>query len=161
MADFTDEIERFLATFSPEELAVTRHAFRAILDGRPATLAELPEAAGLSPAVAHAAAQRLAERGIFAVEPETGEITGARGLSLGETSHRLIIGGHQRYAFCAVDAVGIPAALEANAMIESHCHHCRRPLRLTLTDGVVTEAPRGTVIWAVERDLDRPLRTHT
>jgi len=161
MVDFAEEIERFLASFSPDEVAVMRHAFRALLDGRPATVAELPAALGLPPAVVEAAVGHLNERGTLVVEPATGEITGARGLSLVETPHRLILDGRQRYAFCAVDAVGIPAALGTAARIESHCHQCRAPLRLTLKDGVIVEVPEGMVIWAVERDLSRSLRTHT
>ena len=47
MADFAEEIEQFLASFSPEETAVMRHAFRAILAGRPTNVAEVPEAVGL------------------------------------------------------------------------------------------------------------------
>ena len=162
MADFLEEIERFLASFSPEEVAVMRHAFRAILEGRPARVAELQAGVGFPPAVVDEAIQRLSERGVFVVEPDTGEITGARGISLAETSHRLLLDGTLRYAFCAVDAVGVPVALRATATIESHCRHCRAPLTLKLKDGVVVEAPPGgMVIWAIERDLGRSLRAHT
>ena len=136
-------------------------AFQAILDGRPPPTAELPAAAGLPPATVAAAVEHLAQRGTLVLEPEAGEITGARGLSLVETSHRLILGGQRRYAFCAVDAVGIPAALGAAAIIESRCHHCQTPLRLRVKDGAVVKAPQGTVILAVERDLTRSLRAHT
>ncbi len=161
MADFAEEIEHFLASFSPDEVALMRLAFQAILDGRPARVPELPAAMDLPPAAVRTAVERLAERGIIVVEPDTGEITGARGLSLTETAHSLVLGERRRYAFCAVDAVGIPAALGGAATIESHCHSCRTPLRLQVKDGAVVEAPQGTVIWAVERDLTRSLRAHT
>lgn len=161
MADFVEEIERFLGSFSPVEVAVTRHAFRALLDGRAATVAELPAALSLPPAVVEEAARHLTERGIIEVEPEAGLILGARGLSLTETSHLLILEGHRRYAFCAVDAVGIPAALGTNARVESRCHHCGAPLSLALRGGAVVEAPAGMVVWAAERDLSRSLRAHT
>jgi hypothetical protein len=161
VAGFAEEIERFLESFSPEEVAVMQRAFRAILDGRPVTVGELPAVVSLPPGVVEAAVGRLTERGLIAVKPETGQIVGARGLSLTETSHRLFLGGQLRYAFCAVDAVGIPAALGTAATIESRCHHCQTPLRLTVKDGVVIEAPQGMVIWAAERDLTRSLRAHT
>lgn len=161
MADFVEEIERFLASFSPEEQAVMRHAFRALLAGRPATVGGLRDAVGLPPPVVEKAVEHLTERGIILIEPETGQIRGARGLSLTETSHRLILDGRERYAFCAVDAVGIPAALGAEATIESRCRHCDAPLRVTVKDGAVAGDPPGIVIWAVERDLDRSLRAHT
>jgi alkylmercury lyase len=80
---------------------------------------------------------------------------------LTETPHRLVLSGQPLYAFCAVDAVGIPAALELDARVESRCHGCGMPLLLTLTRGAVTQAPPGTVVWATERDLSRPLHTYT
>ena len=101
------------------------------------------------------------ERGVIVVEPDTGAITGSRGLSLAETCHRLLLDGHQRYAFCAVDAVGIPVALGADARVESLCHHCGQPLTLDLKGGAPQGARQGIVIWAVERDLTRSLRAHT
>jgi len=161
MVDFVEEIERFLASFSPEEVAVTRHAFRAVLAGRPATVAELPAALRLRPDQVQAAVTHLVERGIVVVEPESGQILGARGLSLTETPHRLILQERQFYAFCAVDAVGIPAGLAVDAWVESRCYHCRVPLTLEFRAGAVVEVPEGTVIWAVERDLTRSLRAHT
>ncbi|MBI1894212.1 MAG: hypothetical protein HYS14_08895 [Candidatus Rokubacteria bacterium] len=160
MADFVEEIERFLASFSPEENTLSRHAFRALLDGQPATVAELPAALGLPPAVVEAAVENLTKRGTMVVESDTGRIVGVRGLSLVEANHRFILEGRELYAWCAVDAVGIPAALGADARVDSHCHHCRAPLTLELKGGTV-EAPDGLVIWAVERDLTRSLRTHT
>ncbi len=160
MADFVEEIERFLASFSPEENAVSRHAFRTLLDGRPVTVTELPAALRLPPAVVEAAVENLTNRGTMVVDSNTARIVGVRGLSLVEASHRFTLEGRQLYAWCAVDAVGIPAALGADARIDSHCHHCRAPLTLELKGGRV-EAPDGLVIWAVERDLTRSLRTHT
>ena len=161
MADFAEEIERFLSSFSPDEVEIMRRAFQAILRGRPATVGELPAATGLPPAEVRAAVERLTERGAIVVEAERGEITGARGLSLAKTAHCLTLGAGRRYTFCAVDAVGIPAALGITATIESRCHHCETPLRLVVKDGGVIEAPQGTVIWAVERDLTRSLRAYT
>jgi len=157
MADFAEDIERFLASFSPEEIAVMRHAFRAILEGEPTTIDDLT--LGLPRSSADDTVQRLLDRGTLVLED--GRITGARGLSLTETPHRLVLDGRQRYAFCAVDAVGIPIALGADAAVESHCHHCRRPVRLEIHGGTIVDAPPGLVIWAVERDLTRSLRAHT
>ena len=161
MTDFLEEIERFFASFSPEEVSVSRYAFQALLGGEPAKLAELPAVLRLVPAAVSSAVSRLVERGVLVVEPETGRILGVRGLSLTETGHRLSLTGRHFYAFCAVDAVGIPAALRADARVESHCHHCRAPLAIELLGETLTATPEGTVIWAVERDLTRSLRAHT
>ena len=161
MADFAEEIERFLASFSPEETAVSRHAFQAILAGPPAIVPDLPEALGRPAADLEAAVGRLTERGTLALDPLTERIVGVRGLSLTETDHRLRLAGRQLYAWCAVDAVGIPLALGAEARVESRCHRCGVPLVLQVKGGVVVEGPEGMVIWAVERDLSRSLRAHT
>ncbi|MBI2369826.1 MAG: hypothetical protein HYV08_06265 [Deltaproteobacteria bacterium] len=161
MSEWAEEIERYLASFSPEEVAVSRYAFRAILAGAPATLTELPGALSLSPAAVEAAVRRLTERGIMAMAPQPQRIVGVRGLSSVETDHRLTLGGRQLYAWCAVDGVGIPAALRADARVESRCHHCGVPLSLELKGGAVVEAPEGLVIWAAERDLSRSLRAYT
>lgn len=161
MNEFLEEIERFFQSFSAEEIAVSRHAFQALLGGEPAKVNELPAALRLAPAAVTSAVDRLVERGVAVVEPETGRVVGVRGLSLTETDHRLSLAGRELYAFCAVDAVGIPAALRADARVESRCHHCGAPLSLELRGGAVAAAPDGMVIWAVERDLTRSLRAYT
>ncbi|MBI2466859.1 MAG: hypothetical protein HYV62_03425 [Candidatus Rokubacteria bacterium] len=161
MGDFVEEVERFLASFSPEEVAVSRYAFRAILAGAAATVAELLAALGLPSAAVDAVVAGLSERGTVALEPDPERIVGVRGLSLVETDHRLTLEGRQLYAWCAVDAVGTPAALGVDARVESHCEQCRAPLTLALAGGMLAEASEGMVIWAVERDLSRSLRAHT
>ena len=161
MIDFLDGIQQLLDSFSPEEVAVTREVFQRLLRGEATRPETLPSALGMPPAVVETAVARLVERGTLARDPETGQLIGARGLSLAETPHRLAIDGRQLYAFCAVDVVGIPAAFALNARVTSRCHACGRPLALTLTNGAVTEAPPGVVVWAAERDLTRPLHTYT
>jgi len=38
--------------------------------------------------------------------------------------------GRERYAVCAIDALGIPAMLAQPVTIRSRCYHCREPLEL-------------------------------
>ncbi len=161
MPDFVACIEQFLSTFSPDEVAVMRQAFQRILRGRPARCAEVASALGMPVSAVEAIVARLGERGTMSVDAETGEIVGARGLSLRPTPNRLLVNDQPLYTFCAVDAVGIPAGLEVDARVESHCHACGAPLVVTLTKDDVIQAPSGTVVWATERDLSRPLHTHT
>lgn len=161
MTDFLSGIEAFLQSFSPEEIAVTRAAFQGLLRGRATRIESLASALDLPLPVVETAVARLIERGTMMRDAETGDIVAARGLSLTKTPHTLAIDGHQLYAFCAVDAVGVPAALHLDARAESRCHLCAAPLTITLTDGVVTAAPPDVVIWATERDLARPLHTYT
>jgi len=161
MPDFLDGIETFLESFSSEEVAVTREAFQGLLHGRPTRLDSLARTLDLSVVVVETAVARLVERGTMARDAETGEIVAARGLSLTKTPHTLTLDGHQVHAFCAVDAVGIPAALDLDARVQSRCHLCGTPLTITFAKGVVTDAPPGIVIWATERDLTRPLHAYT
>lgn len=58
--------------------------------------------------------------------------------------------GRERYAVCAVDALGVPALLAQPVSIRSHCHHCGDPLRLE----VGPAGPGGasdTMVWVGER----------
>lgn len=160
MPAFSD-VEQFLNSFSEEEIRVTRHAFRRLLAGQATELESLPAATGLSPESVERALDALLRRGTITIAGGRRTITGARGLSLAETKHRLQLGGHQLYTFCAVDAVGIPAALEVDAVVQSRCHQCGALLELMLTKGRVARAPQGVMIWAGERDPSRSLHEHT
>lgn len=66
MTDFAEDIERFLASFTPQEIAVMRHAFHAILEGEPTTIDDLP--LGLPRSSADEAVQRLLDRGTLVLE---------------------------------------------------------------------------------------------
>lgn len=159
MGGFLQSLDAFLATFSPAERAVARHAFHGILAGRPVACTDVADALGLAPAESEAAIARHVERGTMVVED--GRVVAARGLSQPPTAHALAIAGRRLHAFCAVDAIAIPIALGLDAAITSHCHRCETPLVLRVTGGAVREAPAGLVIWAVDRDPARSLRAHT
>ena len=160
MAGFLDDLAERAGAYTPEETAVARACFNALLTGAPAAIPHLLRRLGMSAATGTRVVAALAQEGVLAVDADV--VTVARGLSRPATPHQLQVNeGPVVYACCAVDAVGIPAALGAEATIESGCHHCQAPLRLTVKDGAVTGDPPGIVIWAVERDLSRSLRAHT
>lgn len=160
MADFLTGLAERVRTLPADEAAVARRAFRALLEAHAVPPAELrvPEVA---PDAAAAATGRLLERGMLALDGETGAIVSARGLSLRETGYALELGGRGLYANCAVDAVGIPAALGADAAVRARCHACRAPVTLALAAGAVTRAPEGLLVWAPDFDPTRPLDRHT
>lgn len=169
MADFLEALEDGLARYSGDEMAVARQAFGELLGGRPASIAGIARGLGAPRLRVEAIVARLVERGTVTLDREGDTIVGARGLSLTPTAHRLTVlprppeagGARQLYAFCAVDAVGIPAALALDAHVESQCHLCGAELALTLTGGAVARAPADLVIWAAEHDPARPLRDYT
>jgi hypothetical protein len=158
---FLDGIDDFLASFSDEERAVSRYLFGRVLAGQAVRPEELGGAIGLRPVAASNALTALRDRGTLLIDEATGEVVGARGLSLRETPHALRLRDRTLYAFCAVDALGIPAALGLDADVTSRCHACRAPLRIAVRGGAVADAASGAVIWAVDRDPCRSLREHT
>jgi alkylmercury lyase len=161
MTDFLSTIDEFLASFTTEEHVVTRVVFRSLLEGRGIRPEVVAATLGTSLTAIERAVDDLIERGTLERDADSGELMGARGLSLVETPHRLTFDGQRLYAFCAVDAVGIPAALRVDARVESLCHVCGTRVTLALAGGTVIDASPGAVIWAAERDLARSLRRYT
>ena len=161
MRDFLATVDEFLASFTAEEHAVTRAVFRSLLEGRGIRPEAVAATLGTSLTAIERAVGDLIERGTLERDADSGELVGARGLLVAETPHRLAFDGRRLYAFCAVDAVGIPAALRGDARVESLCHVCGARVTLALSGGTVTDASPGAVIWAAERDLTRSLRRYT
>ena len=58
--------------------------------------------------------------------------------------------GRERYAVCAIDALGVPALLDQAVTIRSRCHHCREPLEILVSpDGPIGE--KQIMVWVGER----------
>jgi hypothetical protein len=58
--------------------------------------------------------------------------------------------GRERWACCAIDALGIPAMLGQPVTVRTRCHHCEEPFDLRVTpDGPVGAA--GVMAWVGER----------
>ncbi|HUF52964.1 MAG TPA: organomercurial lyase [Dehalococcoidia bacterium] len=81
-----------------------------------------------------AAIATLLGLGLMTVD-EAGRVTGSHGLSLIPSDHRVLFDVGVRFVWCAVDAVGIPAAMRLNAEVESHCFQCGLPVSLTMRNG--------------------------
>jgi hypothetical protein len=122
----------------------TRSVHRAILKrfivgGGPVDAAELP-----AEAIA-----RLDAKDLILVED--GRVRVAYPFSSAPTPFRVVSAdGRERYAVCAIDALGVPVLLDQPVMIHSRCHHCREPLELGVNpDGPV--AGQGVMVWVGER----------
>jgi len=60
-------------------------------------------------------------------------------------------GGQERFACCAVDALGIAPMIGGRVEIRSRCHHCGEPLALWSTpDGAGPEGA-GIMLWVGQR----------
>jgi alkylmercury lyase len=125
---------------TPDEQAICKAAFDAILGGESIDHAGLVTTTGLSQAQVSTLLTGVISRGLVVIEPSSGRIVGSWGLSLVPTPHRLRIRGRELYAWCAMDAVGIPAGLAEDARVTSVCHQCGVALNMELTGGEVVHA---------------------
>jgi hypothetical protein len=59
--------------------------------------------------------------------------------------------GGERYACCAIDALGIAPMLGQPVHVRSQCHHCRMPLGFSVSpDGPGRDAD-GVMVWVEKR----------
>lgn len=76
---------------------------------------------------------------------EAGRLIGIHGLTLRETRHRIehVTGRH--HTWCALDSIGIPAALGLDAVAVTDCPGCGHELRVDIVAGEPDET--GVVLW--------------
>lgn len=132
---------------TPIAASLARAAFNAIVDGRALSRAELIQATGATPE----AFDRLVGRAL--IVDKSDRVVAAHGLSLVATrQHRLTMRGHQFWTWCAIDAVGIPAGLEEDAVVETTCVQCGSEVRLELRGHAIlaTSYPDAR-IWEAAR----------
>ncbi len=141
---------------SPER-AVRRAAFRSILGGVRASARDLSSGTALPLEDVCRTLESLVAKGLVVLAP-TGEVVGSGGLSLVPTPHRLHIQGQQLYTWCAEDAVGIPAALGADAEVASACAFCGEPIAIEIQAGhLFRSAPAGVQLWLAAAEVGRSL----
>lgn len=63
-------------------------------------------------------------------------------------------GGGERYACCAVDALGLAPMLGRSVRIRSRCHHCAMPLELRVAPSGPGLEAAGVMVWVGERAED-------
>jgi hypothetical protein len=120
--------------------------FHALWDGSTPTLCELnggDGGAALDEAVAH-----LQARGRIEVAPD-GRLLAVHGLSRRPTRHRIEHRGGSVNTWCALDAIGIPAALGIDARAVTTCPSCNHELIVTLASGSAVPLV-GVVLWYPE-----------
>jgi hypothetical protein len=62
--------------------------------------------------------------------------------------------GRERYACCAVDALGMPPMIKARVDIRSRCHHCGDRLALTVDPWGLAGDADGIMVWIGTRGSD-------
>jgi hypothetical protein len=155
-----DDLKRMLELLRTdktiEEQVVCRAAFHAILEGKPLDPVGLATATGYSQDRVQALLDGLTGRGLAVVESEESRVVGSWGLSTVRTAHRLRIRGREFHGWCALDAVGIPAALGENASVSSRCHRCECAVNIEMAAGRVTRLePPDTMLWVAAGETGR------
>jgi len=129
----------------PREEAVRRLAFRILRRGEVAGPAAIAQGANLLVEEVDEALRSLASGGRVELDAD-GRVVGSAGLTLLPTPHRLTLGGVPLHTWCAIDAIGIPAALAEDALATTSCPRCGRELRIEFERGRRASEP-GFVAW--------------
>ena len=119
--------------------------FRALWSGQSVTLAAL---LGEDGATQTEATEHLRSRGRIELTAD-GRLIAVHGLSQRPTPHQIEHDDALINTWCALDAIGIPAALRIDAWARTKCPTCQRPLAARLSSG----NPRplsGAVLWYPE-----------
>lgn len=124
---------------------VRRAAFQALLAGRAIGAADLAGTTGVARDEVARALQTLVAQGRIALDA-AGVVVAAGGLSAVRSRHRLRLGDRDFHTGCAIDAIGIPAALGSDAVAETACPHCGRELTIEMQGGAALGEP-GYVAW--------------
>lgn len=104
---------------------------------RPPTALETAAAFNLSPPQAQSVYEQLHDRHAMFLDPNTRTIRIANPFSAVPTSFPVRVGARSYWANCAWDAFGIPAMLNSDAAITTHCSDSGEPLNYTVTAGRV------------------------
>src|SRR5947207_395005 len=104
-------------------------AFEELQHGRPAESVSLAASVGATHDDVLSELRRLAATGRIEVDDESAVI-GSQGLTLTATGHRLVLAGVELHTWCALDAIGIPAALAVDAEVDTVCGLCSVPLHV-------------------------------
>ncbi len=121
--------------------AVRLHPFRQAAETAhvPGT-SEIATALGRSQPEIEASLHRLALRRALILAPGTANIWAANPFCAVPTNFRVNALGRTYWGICIWDALGIPAALRADAGITSRCGDCDKELVLTVRDGVLARS---------------------
>jgi alkylmercury lyase len=120
----------------PGDAALVRRASftRLRATAAPLDVASLAAECDLSLDEVEAALADLVGAGTISRDP-AGEVIAAGGLSVVPARHRLRLDGEQFWTWCAFDGIGIPAALEVDAVVETRCPTCDRALQVHVEAG--------------------------
>ncbi|MGQ0550602.1 MAG: organomercurial lyase [Armatimonadota bacterium] len=107
--------------------------------GKVPAIAEVAEGLQRSRADVEESLRRLAAGRVLVLAPNNMNIWMANPFSAVATNHRVYANGRQYYGSCIWDALGIPAALGADAGIETQCGDCGTAMSLEVRGGALVK----------------------
>jgi len=129
--------------------AVRRQVYQYAMDrGRPPLAEDTARELSMSREDAQASYQRLAAGRVLVLMPENGEILMANPFSAVPTAFLVQTQERFYYGNCIWDAMGIPAMLHRDAIIQASCSDCGLSMQLEVVDGKLKPA-EGIVHFAV------------
>lgn len=122
--------------------------------GQPPPTESLVNALALSREQVKQSLNLLESGGSIYRDPETRAILAAYPFSATPTQHVVrFADGHFVYAMCAIDALGMPVMLDADARVESRCTRCDKEIRITVKRNALAEvSPPGARVWYLQAD---------
>jgi hypothetical protein len=122
--------------------------------GHPPAPEIIARALHLSGDAVERALDHIEEQGSIYRDPATHTILAAYPFSAKPTDHIVrFADGHSVYAMCAIDALGMPVMLNADAAIESKCAHCGKEIRVVVRDNALMEyMPQETRVSYTQAD---------
>ena len=121
-----------------EDLALRNLTYRLFVDrGRAPTVAEAAAAAGTSTDAVRRGWAGLHRQHALVLDAATSELRMANPFSAVPTPFPVVAGGRQYYGNCIWDALGIPAMLRTDAVIDTSCADCGTAARVEVRSGAV------------------------
>lgn len=117
-------------------------------DGLPPSLAQTAAALESAPQEIQASFQRLAEAHMLVLQKEAGEVLMANPFSAVPTPFLVRAGKQTYFGNCIWDAMGIPAMLKQDAVIQASCADCGTAMRLEIENGELKPSS-GLVHFAI------------
>lgn len=130
-----DPIAGLLDRLGGDAALVRRTAFtRLRATAAPVDVATLAAECDLTLHEVETALSDLLSAGTITRSP-AGAVVAVGGLSVVPARHHLRLDGQQYWTWCAFDGIGIPAALEVDAVVETRCPTCGRALVVHIEAG--------------------------
>ncbi len=124
--------------------------------GRDPGLKALASRLEISESAAAKLLSALEQKGCLIRDQRSNMITAAYPLSIRPTHYRLTLKDkdQQRYAMCAIDALGVGPLFGVAVIVDAACPHCGRSIRIQIEESqIVAVTPARVVVWDSLPDL--------